>query len=293
MGILKFLSKEKLAEYLDEELRIFLNNKEIYEINQYGWSLDGNPDPEYMGLAMWQVEPPIDYCEISDSAVTNFPHLNRHHDLAGIFKKGVEFKELMKSARHSIGLTYLYSDDDGEICAGLNFNFSDTVMKLGMATERLRELFGEAFSLFAGIDCDDQDVVANNYLQEPNDIFCRQIMHIKNRLAEKADCYGQLLSCVEKLLPIMAQAYVRGREGHDRRNEDFPVEQFLLAATDEPDVGGATKQEESIAEGSAIIDGISEWYKLLIEAGNQVFLAEYLLRNLGEEPQVASIALSQ
>ena len=125
-------------------------------------------------------------------------------------------------------------------------------------------------------------------------VFCNPFFQTRDKLAEKPGCYEQLLNCVEELLPLVEQTYASRVEGHDRSTENFLVEDDSVINEDVLDKRSEYKKPgNSGKKGETILDGISEWYKLLIETSNQVFLAEYLLRNLDGNPRVSSVALSK
>lgn len=258
MSVVKFLSSEKLVEYLDEELRIFLNAKEIYEINHYGWLADGCPDPEYIGLAMWQTEPPTSHDKFADFIdPPNDPTISQT-EMGRILQAGLEFEELMKSARHSIGLTYLYHKDPDNLTSCYNYHSHDTTVKLGMGTDRLRELFINAFSALPEFDITSQNPSSSDAPQKQQHIFCQPFRQIRDQLAEHPALYKGLLGCVDELIPLIEQtAFYRLAE------TNHSYEQVLDTTT---------------------TNSISGWYKLLVRASNQVFLAEYLLRHCDQHP---------
>lgn len=293
MTLVKFLSREKLVEYLDEELRLFLNAKEIYEINQYGWLPDGRPDPEYMGLAMWQTEPPIGHGNISNiTEPPEFPAFSQTV-MARIFKTGLEFEELMKSARHSIGLTYLYHKNGDGLSHCFSHHLTDTGMKLDMATDRLRALFIDTFSAHSGFDITDQDTSAPCSLREQRHVFCRPFKQTRDNLAENPCYYGELLDCVAGLVPLVEQISFNRIAGQDRSNERFVAGNHCSVTTNGiAQSTDCSKPQDSGLDGETVTHNISEWYKLLIKTGNLIFLAEYLLRNFDKTP-IASIAVSR
>jgi hypothetical protein len=46
---------------LKREVQAALKDAAIYEIGSYGWLNEDEPDPEFIGHAMWQVDaPPLD-----------------------------------------------------------------------------------------------------------------------------------------------------------------------------------------------------------------------------------------
>jgi len=249
MSILKFLSREKLVEYLDEELRLFLNDKEVYEINQYGWQTDNRPDPEYLGLAMWQTEPPTD----AHTEDPTFPQARTQ----AILKNGREFEDLMKSARHSIGLSHLYhkNPDGMSPCSG--YHFSDTAMKLSIAADRLRELFIVAFGT------KNTPIALSGTPTQQLRMFCRPFMQTRNKLSGKRDQNNELFTCLTELLPLV------DRVNFYRNSPKFALHRKI-------DIGN-----------------LIDWYRLMIDTSNKIFLAEYLLRSSTDTFEFTDIVQNQ
>jgi hypothetical protein len=293
MKIIKFLSREKLVEYLDEELRLFLNDQEIYEINQYGWLIDDRPDPEYIGLAMWQTEPPIRHDKILNIAPTPPSRSTSPADMSKLFTLGLEFEELMKSARHSIGLTCLYHKETDGISQFPGYHFSDAAMKLRLATDRIRDFFIDAFENLHGCGLEATPLSPPPGRRRQQHLFCHPFKQIRTRLAENPDYYEELLDCLDEMLPLIEQTSLY-RIAAARNNAKFPAG-GLPPITDcdiaeEADPG---EEHEPALAIESITHKITEWYKLLIKTSNKVFLAEYLLRNSDNPPPVARIVLSQ
>lgn len=267
MKLVKFMSREKLVEYLEEELRLFLNAEEIYDINQYGWLQDDRPDPEYMGFAMWQMEPPSARHKISN--ISGKPRPLSKKNSATIFKTGLAFKELMQSARHSIGLTYLYRNDYDNPCYCFNYHFSDAAMKLTLATDNLRKLFIDVFRVLPDLD-----------IKGKNRSFCRPFQQTRDKLAENCDCYEELLACIDTLLPLVELISAHRKAGLTYHSEQLSTTNNISLITDNKETRTRKlKEQKSGLDGDTVTRGISDWYKLLIKTSNQVFMTEYLIRN--------------
>ena len=276
MNQLRFLSREKLIEYLDEELRQFLNDKGIYEINQYGWLTDDRPDPEYIGLAMWQIEPPPGNPTDNPNPETALLPSLPPPPLNNIFRNGHEFEGLMKAARHSIGFTYLYHTpaDPGydEVNPCFLHHYTDAVMKLNLATDRLRELFINSFVAFSGPAIKDSGPAEPLGQGEEHDLFCQPFFMVGEKLAENPDHYRELLECFGDLVPLVEQTSSYRLEGLEQSQK--------LCASEEltPTITEHSADHEQL-DGNIVTRDIAEWYKLLVKTGSQIFLAEYLLRN--------------
>ena len=55
----QLMSKIKLLKGLKQEIAEQLRSREVYDIGHYGWQDENTPDPQFLGHAMWQVDPPL------------------------------------------------------------------------------------------------------------------------------------------------------------------------------------------------------------------------------------------
>ena len=283
MNQLRFLSREKLIEYLDEELRLFLNNKGIYEINQYGWLTDDRPNPEYIGLAMWQIEPPPSLSNASLNAETTAQHSLNQPPLGNIFRSGLEFEGLMKAARHSIGFTCLYNNTADHFDEARNscflHHYTDAVMKLNLATDRLRELFINSFGAFSGPALKYNDPTSQICLRDEHYLFCHPFFKVKDKLAETPDHYREMLECFADLVPLIEQTSFYRLDGLEQSRNLCISEEELFDTQDIPEHSPYHQKDQTRLDSDIVTRDIAEWYKLLVKTGSQTFLAEYLLRN--------------
>lgn len=268
MGQLKFISREKLVEYLDEEMRQFFNERGLYELNQYGWLSDGEQDPEYLGHAMWQENPP---------------------ELKKLVGLGDEFTNLMRSARHSLGFACLYHDatdslinDSGYSCS---YHFADTTNKLHLASDRIREFFITAFAQrfhnresWPSVGKVIKDERGNAYFRAP-------FQQIRDEVAVWKAVGHPLRECLITLLPWVEEV----ERNHSVNQDPFRHQKLLhnrIAAAITNLAGGypdeALSDDLSRAGDSSSRDLVG-WYEALVKVSNHVFLAEHLLRSLTKQ----------
>ena len=109
MSIKEFISDKKLVEYLDQKVNALLNQHRIFTIHSYGWVDSENENPEYIGLAMWELEPPnAEYIEsLIDGNEINYSPTKIDNILA---TSGNDFYGLMDISRLSIGLCLLFEE---------------------------------------------------------------------------------------------------------------------------------------------------------------------------------------
>lgn len=291
MNQLRFLSREKLVEYLDEELRLFLNNNGIYEINQYGWLADNHPDPEYIGIAMWQTNPPREYH--APSPLKGMPEIApiSQADLEEIAKTGLEFEGLMQTARHSIGFSCLYYRPTDPLDLEMNLcfqhHYADAVMKLNMATDRLRDLFISSFSAISDLNLQNNApaVTSTYFSKDAHHLFCLPFYMTREKLADSPYYYEELLACFEVLVPLIEQASFYRLKELNQSNCIANAENNLQFA--EPGSPAAERGNISASPSNSLGENatqyLADWYKVLVKTGSQIFLAEYLLRNFDKK----------
>lgn len=265
MGQLKFISREKLVEYLEEELRQFFNECGLHEINQYGWLGDGEQDPEYLGHAMWQSNPP---------------------ELKKLVGLGDEFTNLMRSARHSLGLACLYHDATDSLMndSGYSFNYhlADTTNKLHLASDRIREFFIAAFT--QRFPASEFWAPVGKVIQEESkfDTFRSPFQQIQDEVATWSGIDLPLLECLETLLPLAEEVALNRSANQDLCQQLILFNNRITAAATNLAMGYPDEllSDDLSCEKDSFSQGLLGWYEALVKVSNRVFLAEHLMRDL-------------
>jgi len=268
MGQLKFISREKLIEYLDEELRESLNERGLYEINQYGWLNDGELDPEYCGHALWQEQPP---------------------ELEKLLVLGEEFTCLMRSARHSLGLTCLYHDANDSLLNdsgySSSFYFAETTNKLNLASDRIRDFLITAFTHRSPGKESWPALGKITRRVKAYDTFRAPFQHILNEVSAWSNESPSLRGHLTNILPLAEKI------AHTRSKNQDPVHHLtnfqnrITAAISNLSMG---YPDEALADDlSSANDSSSQelvdWHKTLIEISNLIFMAEHAMRCIGQQ----------
>ena len=265
MRALKFVSRAKLIEYLDEELRQSLNERGIFEINQYGWLDDGELDPEYCGHAMWQEKPP---------------------GLKKLLVLGEEFTILMRSARHSLGLTCLYYDASSSLLDGNGYScsyyFADTINKLNLSSDRIREFLITAFSHRSSGRESWPSTGKVIKLERAYDAFRAPFQHILNDVSSWSDDTNALRENLTNILPLADKIALT------RSKNQNPVDHLTLfqnrieTAASNLSMGYPDEATPDNLHNSTTYTSqeLVDWYNVLIEISNLVFMAEHLQRRL-------------
>src|SRR5690349_4087382 len=127
---------------VERHVQVALNEASIYEIGSYGWVNENDPDLEFIGHAMWQMDqPPLD----QNALFGEGPVRRRPKDIEReILISGEDFCGLMEMARLSIGLSLLWKCQAQQNPINeSNFfwlHYTDSFLKLAMASDRLRDL---------------------------------------------------------------------------------------------------------------------------------------------------------
>jgi len=269
MGYHRFLSRPKLIEYLDEELRNILNDLGLYEIAQYGWLGDEEQDSEYRGHAVWQNTPP---------------------ELPKLVKLGSEFTNLMRSSLHSLGLSYLYQDTSttslSDYSDGFSFYFSDTVNKLNLATDRIREFLIAAFIREVPWGAKTWSISGKLIRGEG---FFNNFRHPFRQIKDEVEAWTggdtPLGECLAKLQPLVEKIARYRAEHQDSNNYLNIFQDYVTSAATNSALG---YPDDALADSPAkpkdsLLRELGIWYLDLVEISNQVFLAEHLLRGMARE----------
>jgi hypothetical protein len=268
MGQLKFISREKLVEYLDEEMRQFFNERGLYELNQYGWLSDGELDPEYLGHAMWQENPP---------------------ELKKLVGLGDEFTNLMRSARHSLGFACLYHDATDSLVndSGYSFSyhFADTTNKLHLASDRIREFFIAAFAqLFHN---SESWPLVGKVIQDErgNDHFRAPFQQIRDEVATWKAVGLPLQDCLTTLLPLVEEVARNRSVNQDPFRHQKLFHNRIAAAVTNLALGYPDEalSDDLSRAGDSSSRELVGWYDALVRVSSHVFMVEHLLRGLSRQ----------
>ena len=138
------MQSNSLAEHLEKEIATLLTSHQIYDIGNYGWLNENTPDPEFLGHAMWQIEPPLEFEH--DSAFGEAPVCHRPTEYEEVLTiSGADFEGLMRLAYRSIGLTLWQKPlaENAPFSENHYFwlHYVNAMFLLNIASDRLREFF--------------------------------------------------------------------------------------------------------------------------------------------------------
>ena len=250
MGVTKFVSSAKLAEYLEQEILEVLNTRGLYDISRYGWLDDDIPDPDYRGIALWLS---------GDVAVPDSGRMARLREL------GDGFVSRMRSSLHSLGLAIVFANACGEEMSifseeTVRFHCHDTAMKLGLAALGLRDFF----MILNGQEGEVVHVLGQGGRMDSAGFHAP----FAAALAEHMDdlSLASLYVEIERLAAEIA----------DRCRVCERLGRELGGAAGLPMIvcaGDAGENADMFAEGIwGVIGDLCGWHELMIAAGNHVFM---------------------
>jgi hypothetical protein len=274
-----------LNDAVHAEVERLLIDAEIWKLSNFGWLNAYDPDPEFIGHAQWQTEPPIDTPLFFNARATH--NVESQTEPSGWLKTiavaGADFEGLMEAARMSMGLLLL-SIDAAKEKEFFDDSFFDVHrmsarMYLATASERLRELF------IAAAFRKGQEEFNNS--KKSRRKFVSPFIEAADKFTGY-DCLAKLISLIPAVVKmrddrntlvheIATEIAQRERESHARQSEPPPptVENFQ-----ELQAMRVTIREHSGKKREAVIKALSERYTLLVRTSNEIFFFEGRVRRL-------------
>ncbi len=286
------MEQTKLVQEAVSEL---LHANHIYAIGAYGWSSPDDADPETVGHAMWQIDGPTDALldTVMSPAGAELPKVTKWQVLCSV--AGADFEGLMIAARISIGLALYQVRVVGERLDaedGLaSVHVLSALMTLGAASDRLRDLLVAA--VFR------QTLKEYQRSKSPS-------AHDRRRFDtpfREARELGLSLPKFEDALPKLEQLASDNLPFRDRRNKlvhELATELGRQRQTAIHNLSGpradlsqwerltdddfrAMKAQAEADDARRIAEALEppmQWYRLLVETANEVFIVENALRNI-------------
>jgi hypothetical protein len=275
------------SETLKAAVETLLRTTIIRKVTSFGW-LDGEtPDPDYVGYAMWHIQPAIDDPSVF---VPQAPSPNvRNHSPTEWQKllnvSATDFDGLMEAARLSIGLLMTqieaskvndFAEDDF-----LELHRMSSLVYLATASERLREFFIAAAFHKSRRKYDSKsrykDVWRKEYLTpfiEAGEIVTdTALLESAKRLSVIAEQLVLMRQDRNELVHAVAtKIAIRERE----RLETPPIkpDRTGFLNLDESRRKQASHRAARDREHANIIAQMTEWYMLLVRGFNEAFIFE-------------------
>jgi hypothetical protein len=288
-----------LLETLEQEVRSILDAAKVFDIASCGWLNANDPDPEFIGHAMWQVDQPgLDHAALfGEQPVRQCP--GALDDV--VLGLGEDFTGMMQASRLSIGLSLLWHQQArGHLLGQSPFywlHHTDALLKLAIASDRLRDLLivactGASPSSYKGANQRNRRF-ATPFKEGKALLEARGLPD--GRLIEAAlllPPFGeQLFSYIDRrnrivhevatrMAKLMRESVSELRERFDRERlhgftpGPMPEDEAAWSAAEE------TRTQELHSEIDDSLQEVVDWYRLLVHASNAVFQVEYWSRTL-------------
>ena len=267
-----------------------MNEAKIWSFDTFGWVDAYNADPNFIGHAMWQTHPPVDFDLSVGRRVDREPSPPPEKWRQILAVSGADFEGLMKAARMSAGLfliqaklakEFLFQDD-----SYFDLHRMSSIIYLATATERLREFFvATAFR-----QSQKKYNRRGEYIDQKRSLYATPFLEAQETLARSSP---EVTSALAKLFPLVTQIEalrgVRNKLIHElataigRRQRQAITEPRQSADSTDFDFNAfreAVRQSEEAHRKriSDTIKGLSNWYSLLARASNEAFIVEHHLR---------------
>ena len=125
----------------------------------------------------------------------------------------------------------------------------------------------------------------NNDPRSSHNHFCLPFFEARAKMAEAPEYYEEVLDCFKDLIPLVEKASFFRIEGLEiSSNQSLFQDASLsdISPTCKSEVLSQDKDQPRLVK-DFFAHEITQWYKTLVKTGNQVFLAEYLLRDFDEQ----------
>lgn len=285
-------SETRKPAALEREVLSILNQAQIYDVESYGWLNENDPDPDFIGHAMWQLNQPfIDY----EALLGEQPVRRRPDDTEKlIVTAGEDFTGLMQMSRLSIGLALLWCRQ-AHMDPFSHFFWlhrTDAFLKLAIASDRLRDLLVVACTgdppkrynnstpkpLYVTPFRDAKTLLVARGLNEPR---------LSEPLASLPELGKQLWGYIARRNAIVHEVATRmgelSRDNISKLQKRFDCQQKQMDRPTIPRRGSRSVKPapcELEGEVDRALNQLVDWYRLLIQASNAVFQIEYWSRTL-------------
>lgn len=289
---------------LEADVVSALENAQIFDIESYGWLNADDPDPEFIGHAMWQTNSKyIDYLEvIGESPVSRRPT----NEEKWILTLGEDLCGLMQASRLSLGLALVWAPRlKLNMLAPIENSFfwaqhMNAFLTLAIASDRLRDLLivaitGSETKVFENRATTPKQKKENRWyvtpFKEAGQILSRRGVkteHLKQAISDLPGEASYIYKRMKRRNSIVHEIAIRiakhvcqnlldlQAKYDDEQNKEFSpkgddIGEWLLCSD--------SRVDEMGSEIDAAVKELCDWYLLLIKACSNVFQIEYWSRS--------------
>jgi hypothetical protein len=275
MQSVPFIKPDKLREYLDIEMRNCLHSNGIYDIYTYGWADADSVDPEYKSYAFWDTHPRAEY-DFEASCSGRELHKNYGGQDVNLVVIGTEFLSVMHASWLALGQAFFFRDNKDN---SLEFTNSSTslisaITLLNIALDRIREFFC--------LDYYGKEFDKWKRLKEPPEDrrkFSTLFESVLKSHVNQGPYKLEILEKINKKVNLLKRHRDnRNNQIHQLASSYAATTQRLLLEHVKPSHGKSNNLNFDHNEHSQKLIDAKEFYVLLIDLGNLIFLFEYSRR---------------
>ncbi len=274
-------------EAIRQEAEQLLISHGIHDIQTYGWEDADTVDPEYVGHAMWQMNPPFepDWSSIFEGTPVKYKPTARDEILV---LNGEDFAGTMTFARRSLGVALLYSAIVESNAIGENVEFwheyATTMQWLNVASDRIRDYFVMA-SFGKKTAQAFRKAYKSQYPGRPDPVFSTPFEEaLVGAPTDDLELLGRLRDIAKSVQDHRAS---RNRIVHDVATNTAKLTLWILrgqrqrAAEQSPSMNSNTTLQEEPPPNEEIapaIEQLTRWYLELVDMSSLVFEFEHFKR---------------
>jgi hypothetical protein len=269
---------KSLLGVLSAEAEELLVQNKVWDVSSCGWKDEDTPNAEYVGIAMWEMNPPFEH----DWGTLLEGRTPKHHPTERdevLLRNGEDLIATMIFARRSLGMALCFAAVcDPDVTGGSDEfwqEYATTLMWLNIASDRLRDFF-----LMARFG-QKKKQYEKRYRDENNTTTVPYSAPFK---AGTQGAASNLSKCLDELALLAENLQEHRHERNDRVHEvatiaaqrsiDLLREQRRLA-------GQASYQTSPIFHDEALppaVEAMKVWFGRLMKATALVFEFEYFDR---------------
>jgi hypothetical protein len=272
--------KSLLGVLHDEGEELLVQHK-VRDVSSYGWQDADTPDSEYIGIAMWEMNPPFehDWGTLLEGRPPKYTPTKRDEIL---LTNGEDLIATMMFARRSIGMTLCFAAVSTPDAIGGNDEFwqehATTLMWLNIASDRLRDFF-----LMARFG-QKKEQYEERYRQENN---TKRVPYSAPFKTSTQGSPNNLSNCLDQLAQLADNLQKHRRERNDRVHEvaTMTAQRSIHLLREQRRLAITTKshrspifprfQDEPLPPE---IEVMKLWFGRLVKATSLVFEFEYFSR---------------
>lgn len=283
--------KKVLAAIHDESGQLLVTHS-VYEVSGHGWLDQDTPNPEYIGHAMWQVNPPFDHdweALFNHGTPPTYAPTNRDEVLV---RTGEDFVGTMEFARRSLGMALCFgavANPMNHISENREFwhEYATTAQWLNIASDRVRDYF-----LMARFEQEEEDY-SKCYREKNKTRGVQYTAPFVEALRGAQDDTRELLSELSSIASEL-QTHRKVRNDIVHRVATQAAQQSIAILREQRELAKKSKtiriptptyedlqaHTASLPEDALVseIETLKLWYTRLVKASSLVFEFEYLNR---------------